>query len=265
MLKQLSSFSSKKDIVKLVNYRESIVEEQIVIEKAITIYLNEEEFVTMVSSPGFEQELLLGFLASEGVISKKDDILKVRWDECEGLVWVETKARALGQKLFLKRYLTSCCGKGRSSFYFANDARLSKKIQSNLQISAEDVYKYSSMLEEHSEVFRLTGGVHGGAIAAEGNFEFYAYDIGRHNILDKLYGWALEQEINLSHKALMFSGRISSEILIKTGKMGCPILIGRSAPTDLALNLAEELGITVIGFARENRMNIYTYPERIIR
>lgn len=253
------------EVTKIKGSDKQIVNEQVVVEKALTVYINGQEFATMVCSPSQEKELVTGFLCSEGIISQPDQLTKLSLNKQEGLIWVETtEKKTLSEDLFLKRYLTSCCGKGKSSFYFANDARLTQKIDSPLQITSKDVSHYIRLLDEESELFHQTGGVHGGALASCGQFEYCAFDIGRHNVLDKLYGYAFSSGMDLSEKVIVFSGRISSEIVIKTGKMGCPILIGVSAPTDLALSLAEELGITVIGFARQNRMNVYTHPERII-
>lgn len=264
MERNLNTDAVEKIVTKIKGLDKQIINEQVVVEKALTVYINNQEFVTMVCSPGQEKELVIGLLCSEGIVSQPNQLTKVSLDTRKGLVWVETTGeRALGETLFLKRYLTSCCGKGKSSFYFANDARLTQKINSPLRVSSRDISNYIKLLEDHSELFHLTGGVHGGALASGGQLEYCAFDIGRHNVLDKLYGHAFSKGINLSQKVIVFSGRISSEILIKTGKMGCPILIGVSAPTDLALSLAEELGITVIGFARQNRMNIYTHSDRI--
>jgi FdhD protein len=252
-------------VIKIIGKDVQNCEEKVVIEKALTVYLNDKEFMTIVCSPGQEKELVIGFLCSEGIINEPSQIAKISIDIREGFVWVETKEENnLGENLFLKRYLTSCCGKGRTSFCFANDARLTKKVESPLRISADDVRYYMNLLDEKSDLFRQTGGVHGGALASGGEFQCFAFDIGRHNVLDKLYGQAFINGIDLSQKVIVFSGRISSEILIKTGKMRCPILAGVSAPTNLALGLAEELGITVIGFARKDRMNVYTHSERII-
>lgn len=253
------------EVIKIKGFNQQIVNEQVVVEQALTVYLNDEEFVTVVCSPGQEKELVTGLLCSEGIINKPDQLKKLSIDTKEGLVWVETSGKsALGEAMFLKRYLTSCCGKGRSSFYFANDARLTKDINSTLRITSQEVSHYINLLEETSELFHQTGGVHGGALASSGQLEHSAFDIGRHNVLDKLYGYAFTKGLDLSQRVIAFSGRISSEMVIKTGKMGCPILIGVSAPTDLALTLAEDLGITVIGFARQNSMNIYTHPERVL-
>ncbi|MDA8442697.1 MAG: formate dehydrogenase accessory sulfurtransferase FdhD [Peptococcaceae bacterium] len=260
-----SEASIAQRITKIVGNNRLEVEDLVVVERALTLNLNSEEFMTIICSPGQERELVTGILYSEGVISHADDILNFTLNSDEGVVWLDTRRKdTMGEKLFLKRYLTSCCGKGRTSFYFANDARLTRPVESTLCISTSQVSNYAVMLEEHSELFKLTGGVHGGALANEAEFRFYSFDIGRHNVLDKLLGQALLAEAVTADKVLVFSGRVSSEILIKTAKMRCPIIIARSAPTDLALQLAEELGITVIGFARENKMNIYTHAARII-
>jgi FdhD protein len=88
-------------------------------------------------------------------------------------------------------------------------------------------------------------------------------DIGRHNALDKIYGYCLKNNISIGNKVIVFSGRISSEILLKVAKIGCEVVLSKSAPTELALELAEELGITTVGFIRNNSFNIYTCPERI--
>jgi FdhD protein len=115
-----------------------------------------------------------------------------------------------------------------------------------------------------SSIFMRTGGVHSCAVCREGEVVISNDDIGRHNALDKVFGKCLLEEIRLDDKLILTSGRISSEILIKVARMGAPIIVSRCAPTDLALRLAEKVGITVIGFARAGRMNIYTHPERVI-
>ncbi len=265
MLDEFEKASVPVQVIKINPNGTSGVEDRVVVEKALTVYLNGEEFITMICSPGQERELVTGFLCSEGIISRPEELANMNFDYNEGLVWVETTAKSvLSEKLFLKRYLTSCCGKGRSSFYFANDARITRKIESDLKLTPQQALYFSSLLEEKSELFHLTGGVHSGALASGDGFDCFAFDIGRHNVLDKLFGWAFAKGYDLSREVLVFSGRISSEILIKTAKMGCPIIVARSAPTDLALNLAEELDITVIGFARRDRLNLYTHPGRVM-
>jgi FdhD protein len=244
-----------------------LVDDTVAVEQPLTVYLNNAEFITIVHSPGQEMELVIGLLASEGIIRGKLDVRNISIDSAKGTASVETTSNVSGRKTgFLKRYFSSCCGKSRPSFYFVNDALMARKktFPSDLKVSAGDISHYMELLDSQSALFRLTGGVHGGALITAGRLGSLAFDIGRHNVLDKLYGQALEKGEDLSRQIIVFSGRIASEILIKTSKMGCPIIAGASAPTNLALELAQKLGITVIGFVRQNRMNVYTHPERII-
>lgn len=253
------------EIIKIRNNEKQAVREQVVVERALTVCLNNREFVTMVCSPEQEQALVIGFLCSEGIIDGLDELKKISFDSRQGLIRVETKKECIpGESLFFKSYITSGCRQGRTSFYDNKVIGMPPKRDTSLLVTSGDIGYYVNRLEEESRLFRRTGGVHGGALVAEGKLEAFALDVGRHNVLDKLYGQALMSGLDLAEKIIVFSGRLSSEILIKAGKMGCPILIGVSAPTNLGLKLAEKLGITAIGFARENRMNVYTHPERII-
>lgn len=240
-------------------------EDIIVRETALTIHVNSKELITLICSPIDLKYMTVGFLCAEGILEKREDLKGITLDEEQGLAWVETnREETIAEKVFLKRYLTSCCGRSRTSFYFAADALFCKPVDSELKVSTATVHCLAAELQEKSQLFRHTGGVHNAALAEGNKILIFREDIGRHNTLDKIYGQCFLEEILLNDKMIIFSGRVSSEILLKVAKMGVPILISRSAPTDLALKLAEDLRITVVGFARENRLNIYTYPERII-
>lgn len=236
----------------------------VVTEVPLTVQLNNEELATLLSSPHERKEMVVGFLANEGFISKKSDIQKLLIDEREGIAWVETadKENKVGN-LFLKRYITSCCGRARPNFYFANDALTAKRVTSSFAMSGKKIVELMGCIE--TEMFTKTGGVHGGGICDAQEALHVTYDTGRHNVVDKLYGWGIMTDIGFEDKCLMFSGRTSSEILLKASKMGIPILASRSAPMGLAIDLAEELGVTLLGFIRNGKMNIYTHPERILR
>jgi FdhD protein len=231
-------------------------------EFPLTVVLNGEEFATMICSPTHLRELIVGFLASEGVIWKFDEINSMNIDEEQGFAYVE-----IGRPLLLddhsKRFIGSCCGKSRQ-FYFKSDVRTAKTVRSKLTVSAEKSVELMRHLQEESEQFLRTGAVHNAALCTPEELLFIRTDIGRHNALDKIYGHVLENKIGLADKLIVFSGRVSSEVLLKISKIGVGILISKSAPTILALELANDLGITVVGFARENRMNIYTHGDRIV-
>ncbi|MCD7035621.1 formate dehydrogenase accessory sulfurtransferase FdhD [Metabacillus sp. GX 13764] len=237
--------------------------DEVAAEFPLTIVLNGEEWATMVCTPSDLTELVVGFLASEGVIRRYEEISSLSIDESKGFAYVES-AHVPEQRRqnVSKRFIGSCCGKSRQ-FYFQNDMLTAKTITSSGRISPEQALQIMSELHDHSEQFQRTGGMHNAAISGnEGVVRFY-HDIGRHNALDKLYGYCLIHRIPVRDKVIAFSGRISSEVLLKVSKMGIGILLSKSAPTDLALQLADDLGITAIGFIRKDRMNVYTHPERI--
>ncbi|AXI08136.1 formate dehydrogenase family accessory protein FdhD [Oceanobacillus zhaokaii] len=251
------------EIIRFDGDSKSVLKEDVAIEKPFTIVLNGEEFATIVCTPTDLQDLIIGFLAAEGVIRFYDEIKSISIDEKLGFSYVQlNKDLDVIQLDHSKRFIGSCCGKSRQ-FYFKSDVRTAKTITSKLTISVNQCFTLMKELQTKSEQFIKTGGVHNAALATQNELIMIRSDIGRHNALDKLYGHVIQNRIGLSDKLVVFSGRISSEVLLKISKMGVGILISKSAPTDLALQLADDLGITAIGFARGNRLNIYTHPYRI--
>ncbi|NHM32700.1 formate dehydrogenase accessory sulfurtransferase FdhD [Neobacillus terrae] len=256
----------KREILRFGNGQAERVEDHIVTEYTVTVKLNGQEFVTMVCTPEYIEDMVMGFLASEGVIKSHEDIEDIWIQEKEGFVHVTTsRQNPYYQDLQGKRYLTSCCGASRQGFVFASDALTAKKMTENqVKISVDDCFRLMKNMQDSAEVFQQTGGVHNAALCDKDGPLIMRMDIGRHNALDKIYGYCLKNEISIDDKFIVFSGRISSEILLKVAKIGCAVVLSKSAPTELALNLADHLGITAIGFIRNESMNVYTHPERII-
>lgn len=239
--------------------------EALVVEEVpLTLFVNDQETATMLCSPGDEEHLVLGFLASEGFIASARDVRGFSFDKRNGIAWAETASQAQAPDAgLLRRCLSACCGRGRAEVYFANDSRLVRRLESTLRLPRTDIPRYMDTLAELSETFRVTGGVHNGALFAHGAPVCFKQDIGRHNVLDKLYGYCLANAVAMEQCVLAFSGRVSSEIVIKLSKMRIPIVAARSAPTSLALELGDALGVTVIGFAKQGRCNVYTHAHRI--
>ncbi len=242
------------------------VDDYIVTEEPYTIKLNQREFATLVCTPEYIEELAIGFLASEGVIRTFADIEDIWIQEKEGFIHVKTNyTNPFYEKFHSKRYITSCCGKSRQGFVFFNDARLTNRFpQVNIQLTYEDCFQLMEEMQKSSTVFKETGGVHNAALCTKDGVMLSRLDIGRHNALDKIYGHCLRHQISLKDKVLVFSGRISSEIITKVAKIGCEVVLSKSAPTELALELAEELGMTTVGFIRNNTLNVYTRRDRIV-
>ncbi len=242
-----------------------IKDDTIVEEKALTLYVNDKEIATVVCSPWDLDFMTYGFLFSEGILRRMEDVEDFYIEEEKGQSFIEIKnfEENPSGKLFLKRVVNTCCGRSRASFYYSNDALLAKNIDSSKQIKEDQLFFLMEELEERAVLFKETGGVHSAALSDGKKILSFHQDIGRHNTLDRILGQAKLEDIILEDKIILFSGRVASEIVLKISKMGIPILISRSAPSSLALELAEDLGITVIGFARENRFSVYTHPERV--
>lgn len=263
----MNSTVKKRTVLRFKNGEMESVEDKIVTEFPVTVKINEEEFVTMVCSPQYIEDMVIGYLASEGVIREYKDIKNIWVQEKEGYVHVTIdKLNPYFQNLQNKRYITSCCGASRQGFVFINDALTAKKMNDiSVELSIKDCFQLMNKLQQSAATFQETGGVHNAAICDKNGFMLSRMDIGRHNALDKLYGYCLKHHISIRDKVVVFSGRISSEILLKVAKIGCEVVLSKSAPTELALNLAEELGITTVGFIRNDSLNIYTCPERILK
>ena len=238
-------------------------EDDIAVEFPLTMMLNGEEFATIVCTPSDLEDLVVGFWAAEGVVRSPAHIRSLVVNEREGFAYVETKAQpTLAKQDYMRRFIGSCCGKSRH-FYFASDAKTAKTITSQHTISAADCFYYMELLNAHSTAFKMTGGVHNAVLCDEAGVIVARTDIGRHNALDKIYGHCLTHDIPVRDKLIAFSGRVSSEVLLKLSKMGIGVLLSKSAPTDLAIQLAKELNVTVVGFIRGGSFNVYTHPQRI--
>ncbi len=238
-------------------------EDIVTTELPLTIILNHRELVTLLCSPAELEFLAIGFLFSEGLIKNKEEIKKIIVDDQKGVVRVETEdgKEPANERLF-QRLITSGCGKG-ASFYSDADVQGLVKVESRIGISAVEIFALVKEFQHRSQIYRATGGVHSAALCDTGSILLFSEDIGRHNAIDKIFGECLLKDIPTNDRIIITSGRISSEILLKVAKRDIPILISKSAPTNLGVKLAKDLGVTVIGFVRGERMNVYTHGWRV--
>lgn len=248
----------KRKVLKIKNGEKSMEDDSIIEEYPFTIFLNGNEFITLLCTQSSLDYLTVGFLISEGLIDGKDDIKKIDIDKAKGIGRVETvKQTNLMEKLYGKRTLTSGCGKG-TVFYSVVDSFKSKKVDPDFKLNPEGLIDLVRKFNRYSDVFMETGGVHSCALSDGKDILVFADDVGRHNALDKIIGEAVMKDIDFSDKIVLTTGRISSEIMIKLAKRGIPAVVSKSAPTDLAIKIATDLNITVVGFARGLKMNLYT-------
>jgi len=230
--------------------------------------------VTM-RTPGADFELAVGFLYSEGVITSKEDIQLISYcvdqsidgEQRYNIVNIELRADLNPDLQPLERhfYTSSACGVCGKASLEALRLRGYTVIPPLLKVSSQTIYTLPDQLRSAQGIFTATGGLHAAAIfTSQGQLISLKEDIGRHNALDKLIGAALlSDELPFSNHILMVSGRASFEILQKSAAVGVPIVCSVSAPSSLAVSVAQEFGITLIGFLRGERFNIYTGMERI--
>jgi FdhD protein len=239
------------------------IEDVVAREFPLTVVLNNKEMVTLLCSPVDLKYLAVGFLFSEGLLKDKDEIKKLLVDDQSGVVRVETEETGeLARDVLFKRLITSGCGRG-ASFYSAADAT-GQKVESQVEISTHKVLSLMREFQHRSQVYRATGGVHSAALCDTENILLFSEDIGRHNAIDKIFGECILKDVTTDGGIIITSGRISSEILLKVAKRNIPIIISKSAPTDLGVKLANNLGVTLLGFIRGNRINAYTNDWRIV-
>lgn len=244
-------------------FREA-VEQPLVREVPVTLYLNGREVVTLVCAGHHLEELAVGFFHGEGFLRTPDELASVRVDAAAGRVDVTTKSEPhLAEQLWSKRTVTSGCGKG-SAFYHALDALLSRPCRSNFRITPAQVLARVDEVNRLSETYRLTHGVHNTALAGADELLLFRDDIGRHNATDMIVGHVFLNAIPLDDKLLVTTGRLTSEILLKVARVGLPLLASRNAATSLSVELATKLNLTMIGYVRGGRFTVYSGAERIV-
>ena len=256
--------TKKVPILRITEQDRHELQDTVVTEFSLTIVLNNRELVSLLCSPIKLDCLAIGFLSSEGLINNKGEIENVSTDEERGVAQVT--ASAAGEptiEIPSGQFIASSGGKGSRSYRTLDNSN-SVEIKSQLQITPAEVFALMERFVQHSSVFKATGGVHSAALCDTGNILIFSEDIGRHNAIDKVFGDCILNDMSTDDHIIVTSGRVSSEILLKVAKRNIPILISKSAPTNVGVKLAGDLGITLIGFARGRRMNVYTCPWRIV-
>ncbi|OGC08670.1 formate dehydrogenase family accessory protein FdhD [candidate division WOR-1 bacterium RIFOXYA2_FULL_36_21] len=233
-------------------------------EVPLTIEINKKEIATLLCSPRDLKELSIGFAYTSSLIKDISSVKNIVIDEERWKASLETDLSGLDENIAFKRLYTSGCGKG-IIFYSAGDLINRNKLSEGLKVEASKITEAMANFTQSSEEFKKTGGVHSAALCnKEGGVLNFKDDIGRHNAVDKVIGTALLNKINFEDKFVLLSGRISSEIFFKLKKCGISIIASISAPTNQAVKMAKEMNLTLIGFVRGRRMNVYSAEARIV-
>jgi FdhD protein len=256
-------------------------EEHLTVEEPLEIRLNGRSLAVIMRTPGHDHELACGFLFSEGIVKSHDDILSIEDAvDADGLPLANVVDVALCSSpadfadvsgteapTFQRHFAVSAscglCGKNSIADLLCNVPPL---IGDGTHISPATLYTLTARLRAQQDVFSHTGGLHAaGLFTSEGELCLLREDVGRHNAVDKLIGHGLlHHTLPYSQHILLVSGRTSFEIIQKALLARIPCIAAISAPSSLAVELADSSGITLIGFLRDHAMNVYTHPERIV-
>ncbi|MBI2152540.1 MAG: formate dehydrogenase accessory sulfurtransferase FdhD [Candidatus Rokubacteria bacterium] len=227
------------------------VKGDVVREQPLVIYVNDTKFLTLLCTPLKLDCLVVGYLWLEKVIASLDEIRRLDVSEVDGRADV-TLTREV--ELPTERILTSGCGGGIT---FRIDPRLFPRIRSSLRVRPQQLFERMKELFAAAVNYRASRGIHGAALSDRNRLLVVAEDVGRHNAVDKIKGEALLKGIPTADRILLSTGRISSEMLLKAARMGVPLVASRTSPTEMAVSLAEQLGITVVGYLRPESLNVY--------
>jgi FdhD protein len=236
--------------------------DSVAVEEPLEIRVNGSPVAVTMRTPGHDEELALGFLVSEGVTPTRaalpDDLAANT---------VEVEAESFDPKRVERNFYTSSscgvCGKGALEAVAVEAPR----VDSHLRVDMELVAQLPDRLRAEQPAFEQTGGLHAtGLFDRAGTLLCLREDVGRHNAMDKVVGWALGQRrLPLADEILCVSGRLSFELVQKAAVAGCPIVVAVGAPSSLAVELADDRGVTLCGFVRDGRVNVYTHEWRIGR
>ncbi|MDA3886245.1 MAG: formate dehydrogenase accessory sulfurtransferase FdhD [Candidatus Delongbacteria bacterium] len=249
----------EKNIIKFKNDKISEITDPIVNESTISLVINYKQLTSIACTPEHLKDLAAGFLFTSGITSEDNKLLDLKYDEKNNVVHIKMENNDIIKELIFSKMRPVGCGSGELLFAKRNIQRL----ENDLKIKSLTISSLMKEFNKGSELFLKTGGVHSAALADTEKMLVFREDIGRHNAVDKVIGNMYLNDISLTDKVILTSGRISSEIVMKVINCKIPMIISRSAPTIKAVELAEKNNITLIGFARSTNFNVYTGSQNI--
>jgi len=242
--------------------------DEVVVEAPINLYVNGDYLATFLALPVKLRELAYGHLASEGVIRSLEDVegIAINGFSIEVEVCPDIAARVKAYSVIKTRY--SSCGQAPEDYLKLLDSLIRRKVSSSSVFEARVVVEAVKLLNKLSTIYRRTGGTHA-ALIVDSSLRIlgFAEDIGRHNAVDKAVGSALLSGVQLNGMddvIMVCTGRLTSEMVLKAVRLNVPVLASISAPSSMGIAIARRIGLTLIGFVRGSRFNVYSHPERLI-
>lgn len=238
------------------------VELPVVTEKPLTIFLNSQEIITAMSLGDYPEALALGFLANQNILAEASQVAAVDVDEELGVIVVRTHHETDFEARTARKIRTSGCAQG-TVFADIMDRFETASLPDGVPVSGAELTRLSKAVHTAPSLYLSAGAIHGCVLAQSDKPLIYMEDIGRHNAVDKIAGLMLMQQIGGADKLLYTTGRLTSEMVIKTVLMGIPILVSRSGFTEAGVELARQAGLTLVGRARGSRFIVLSGAQRI--
>ncbi len=239
------------------------VETSVTVERPLTLYLNGQEIVTMMTIGDRPEDLAIGYLLNQGMLRADDSITGVDHDEDLGVVVVRTKRKTDYEKKLRKKTLTSGCAQG-TAFGDLMEGFSSVRLSPTAELRTSWLYRLLHRINTLPTLYLEAGAIHGCALCLRDQPVVYMEDVGRHNAVDKIAGWMFRNAETPDDKIFYTTGRLTSEMVIKTVRMGIPILISRSGFTAWGVELAKEANLTLIGRCKGKRFLALAGEQRII-
>ncbi|MCX7339435.1 MAG: formate dehydrogenase accessory sulfurtransferase FdhD [Hyphomicrobiales bacterium] len=238
------------------------VETRVIHEKALTLYLNAQEIVTMMTIGDHPEELAVGFLLNQGMLKPTDEVTGIDVDEELGVVVVRTDTQTNFESKLKKRTQTSGCAQG-TAFGDLMDV-IEGLVLPQAEVRTSWLYALTHKINTTPSLYLEAGAIHGCVLCVADRPIIYMEDVGRHNAIDKIAGYMFRHKISAADKIFYTTGRLTSEMVIKTVRMGIPVLVSRSGFTAWGVELARKAGLTLIGRARGKRFLALAGAERIV-
>ncbi|MFM9973673.1 MAG: formate dehydrogenase accessory sulfurtransferase FdhD [Beijerinckiaceae bacterium] len=231
-------------------------------ERALTLYLNAREIVTMMTIGDHPEELAIGYLLNQNMLKADDVITGVDYDDDLEVVVVRTQWQTNFEEKLRKKTLTSGCAQGTAFGDLMEQLDKVRLPQAPFRTSW--LYRLSSAINQTPSLYLEAGAIHGCVLCQEDRPLIYMEDVGRHNAVDKVAGWMFRNGVSGGDKSFYTTGRLTSEMVIKTARMGIPVLVSRSGFTAWGVDLARQIGMTLIGRAKGKRFVALAGEERIL-
>ena len=239
------------------------VESDVVVERPLTLFLNGQEIVTMMTVGDYPAELAVGYLANQNMLRPDDAVTAIDCDEELGVVVVRTARQTDYEAKLRKKTLTSGCAQG-TVFGDMMELFEGASLDGGARLRTSELYAITRKINTEPSLYLAAGAIHGCALCEGGSPLVYMEDVGRHNAIDKIAGWMRLNAVGPEGKLFYTTGRLTSEMVIKCVAMGIPILVSRSGFTAWGVELARQAGLTLVGRARGRRFLCLSGEERLI-